>query len=48
MNKKRILYFDLLNIAACFAVLCLHHNGMVHEYADDVVWKQCLVAEVVF
>lgn len=48
MEKKRVLYFDFLNIAACFAVLCLHHNGMVHEYADDMVWKQCLVAEVVF
>ncbi len=48
MIKKRILYYDMLNIAACFGVLCLHHNGMVHEYANDIVWKQCLVAEVLF
>lgn len=31
MNDKqtRILYLDMLNILACFAVLMLHHNGIV-------------------
>lgn len=37
MSNKRIFYFDLLNIAACFAVICLHHNGIVHEYSNSSV-----------
>lgn len=48
MSNKRIFYFDLLNIAACFAVICLHHNGIVHEYSNSSVWKQSLVVEVLF
>lgn len=47
-SKKRILYYDLLNIAACIAVIALHHNGLVHFFTGDRVWKECLIAEVVF
>jgi len=46
MKKQRVLYFDLLNIAACFAVICIHHNGLAHTYAANRVWKECLLAEV--
>lgn len=46
--KKRVLYFDLLNIAACLAVISLHHNGIVHSYSDSIAWKTALIAEVVF
>lgn len=45
-KSERILYFDLLNIAACFAVICIHHNGLAHTYAANRVWKECLLAEV--
>ena len=47
-STKRILYYDLLNIAACIAVITLHHNGLVHTFTGDAVWKECLVAEVGF
>ena len=48
MDNKRVLYFDLLNISACFAVICLHHNGIVHEFSNSRVWKESLVIEVLF
>ena len=31
-KEKRILYYDLLNISACIAVIALHHNGLVHIF----------------
>lgn len=47
--KGRILYFDVLNIIACMAVIFLHHNGLVHKYSPDMVgaWSQALFVEVV-
>lgn len=47
-EEKRILYYDLLNISACIAVIVLHHNGLVHVFTGDIIWKECLVAEVAF
>lgn len=47
-NRRRVLYYDLLNIAACIAVITLHHNGLVHIFTGDTVWKECLIAEVGF
>ena len=47
--KPRVVYFDILNILACFAVILLHHNGIVHNYdVNTVAWKQALGFEVVF
>lgn len=51
MNERqtRILYLDILNILACFAVLMLHHNGIVHNYdIHTSAWKQALAFEVFF
>lgn len=51
MNERqtRILYLDILNILACFAVLMLHHNGIVHNYdIHTSTWKQALAFEVLF
>lgn len=49
MKQKRILYFDILNILACFGVVCLHQNGIVHWYdITSVAFKQSLVFEVGF
>ncbi len=45
--RKRVLYFDALNIAACFAVLVMHFNGLVHSYAPTVAWAQALVGECI-
>lgn len=44
--KKRVVYFDFLNIAAAFCVVALHCNGMVHYYSDGWGWKQALLVEV--
>lgn len=46
-SSKRILYFDLLNIAACICVVALHCNGIVHTYSDARCWKTSLVVETV-
>lgn len=43
--KKRILYFDLLNIVASFCVVAMHCNGIVHTYSDSLTWKSALVVE---
>lgn len=45
----RILYFDVLNIIACLAVIFLHHNNLVHKYSVSMrgAWSQALVVEVV-
>lgn len=45
--RKRILYYDLLNIVACFCVIALHCNGIVHTFSDTAAWRQALVVETV-
>lgn len=47
--KERIVYFDVLNIVACMAVIFLHHNGLVHRYSADneSAWVQALIVEVI-
>ena len=44
--KKRVVYFDFLNIVSAFCVIALHCNGMVHYYTDGWGWKQALLVEV--
>lgn len=39
MNKKRIVYFDVLNILACIAVVALHCHGSFFDYENSVEWK---------
>lgn len=48
MSRKRVLYFDLLNIAACFAVITLHCNQMVHTWQPGGNWLLALGIEVAF
>ena len=48
MKKQRYLYFDVMNILACFAVVAAHHNNQLHSYADTFGWRfslgvECLV-----
>lgn len=45
-NNKRIIYYDILNILACIAVLFLHCNGEVHNFSNTRLWRECLVIEV--
>lgn len=46
-NEGRILYYDILNILACFCVIWLHCNGMVHKYIPITAWKTSLIVEVI-
>lgn len=43
--KKRVYYFDVLNVLACFSVIALHHNGGVWNFSNSWNWKTCLVVE---
>lgn len=48
-SERRVVYFDVLNVLACIAVLALHHNGIVHWFkVNTVAWKQALIFEVLF
>lgn len=44
-KKDRILYYDVLNILSCIAVIALHHNGLVHAFEDTLAWRESLVVE---
>ena len=46
-NKERVLYYDVLNILACFCVIWLHCNGIVHTYAPDRAWATSLIVETI-
>ncbi len=45
---RRVLYFDLLNVLACFAVVTLHVNGAFWSYSDSFRWTFNLLVESVF
>lgn len=47
-NQERILYYDMLNICACIAVIAIHHNGIAHTFSNSWTWKTALIAEVIF
>lgn len=44
----RVLYYDVLNVAACLAVLLLHFNGLAHAYSPTFAWLQALAVECTF
>ena len=44
-KKKRILYFDVLNVVACVCVLYMHFNVIVHKYTPTPEWHQSLIVE---
>lgn len=44
--QGRVLYFDILNIAATFGVIMLHCNGLAHTYSETLAWYQALLVEV--
>ena len=47
-DKKRVLYYDLLNISACLCVVALHCNQMVHTWTPGKNWAVALLIEVLF
>ena len=48
LKKDRIVYFDILNILAIFAVISLHCNGIVHGNPNVRAWNTSLVVECIF
>lgn len=47
MAKKRVVYFDILNIIAALCVIFLHCNGSSFTYSDTLGWKQAMLVEAV-
>lgn len=47
MEKKRVVYFDVLNILAALSVIFLHCNGAVHTFSDTTQWKSALAVECI-
>lgn len=45
---SRIVYFDILNIISCIAVIGLHMNAGSWAYENTVAWRQALGVEVLF
>lgn len=40
-DKKRVMYFDLLNILACFCVVCQHTNSKFGDFMPTAGWIEC-------
>ena len=47
-SKNRVVYFDILNIIAIFAVVALHCNGIVHINPNIRAWNSSLIMECIF
>lgn len=47
MPKKRVVYFDILNVCASFCVVWLHCDSSVFTFSDSLSWKFRLVVEVI-
>lgn len=47
-EKRRVLYYDVLNVVACFSVIVLHFNGVSHFYSPTAMWYEALAAECLF
>lgn len=45
--KKRIFYFDLLNIIACYGVIWLHCSGDAFTFRLDKYWLMSLTIQVI-
>ena len=42
-----MVYFDILNVIACFSVVCMHCNGWIHKFIKDDLWGVRIFIEVV-
>ena len=47
VNKKRLIYLDILNIIAILCVIAMHCNGVVHSYSTQRWWRTSLIVECV-
>lgn len=47
-RSTRTVYFDVLNIVACFGVVCMHFNGLTHAYSHTPAWREALFVDCLF
>lgn len=47
-DSSYVLYMDLLNIAACIAVVILHVNTAVHTFSYERYWLTSMILEATF
>lgn len=45
--KDRVINFDIINIVSCFAVIMMHHSGIVHHYNGSNLWFLSLAVECI-
>lgn len=45
---NRVLYFDVLNVIACFGVVAMHFNGLTHAYSLTWDWVQAFSIDCLF
>lgn len=43
--KKRVVYFDYLNMLSCFAVVVMHVNSRFWSFSNDLRWGESLLIE---
>lgn len=48
MTKDRVLYYDALNVVACFGVVAMHFNGLTHAYSATFDWRQAFFVDCIF
>ena len=48
MSKERVLYYDVLNVLACFGVVAMHFNGIAHAFEPRLGWVQALAVDCLF
>ena len=46
--KTRKNYIDMLNIIACFAVVCLHCSGAVFNFSVSKLWFCSITIQSIF
>lgn len=46
--RSRVLYFDVLNVVACFGVVAMHFNGLTHAYSMTWDWVQAFSVDCLF
>ncbi len=44
----RVIYFDALNVLACFGVVAMHVNGLTHNFRYSLRWVQALSVDCLF
>lgn len=46
--RGRVVYFDVLNVLACFGVVAMHVNGLTHSFRYSLRWVQALSVDCLF